>query len=291
MKGVIFTDVRKENFLPLTHYKSTVLLPIANRPILDYAVSRMLSMGVKDITFVLGKQSEDVVEYVRGYLDVKPTFVECPYYNARDFGKDDEKVVIIDPMRINFVENERKFLSSETFLAVETTENHTHSGTYIIRADLFSYIYPHPYCNTAEFISEVSSFRVKTEYVKSVGYHKRLLDLEDYFDANYDLMNKRKYEACRLSRVRNRRKGSNLIAENALVSGKISNCIIGEGAIIPSSAILDKCIVLPGEYVDGKHSYNIIGRDFALNPLIDSVNLKNLENTTNIFNLFAEIRL
>ena len=40
--------------MPLTHYKCKPMLPVANRPAVDYTVARLYAAGVRDVTFALG---------------------------------------------------------------------------------------------------------------------------------------------------------------------------------------------------------------------------------------------
>ena len=57
--------------MPLTHYKCKPMLPVANRPVVDYAVSRLLAAGLNDITFALGYRPYDVVSFAEGYTDIR----------------------------------------------------------------------------------------------------------------------------------------------------------------------------------------------------------------------------
>ena len=60
--------------MPLTHYKCKPMLPVANRPALDYAVSRLRAAGIRDITFALGYKPYDVVDFAEGYTDINVSY-------------------------------------------------------------------------------------------------------------------------------------------------------------------------------------------------------------------------
>ena len=60
--------------MPLTHYKCKPMLPVANRPAIDYTVSRLRAAGVRDITFALGYRPRDVVEFTEGYADIRAEY-------------------------------------------------------------------------------------------------------------------------------------------------------------------------------------------------------------------------
>jgi len=64
MKGVILHGGRGTRLRPLTHTGPKQLIPIANKPMSQYALEDMLEAGIKDIAIVLGDVApEKVVEY------------------------------------------------------------------------------------------------------------------------------------------------------------------------------------------------------------------------------------
>ncbi|MBQ7227549.1 MAG: NDP-sugar synthase [Clostridia bacterium] len=290
MKAVIFALSAQKSLMPLSYYKPDCLLPVANRPILDYAVSRLFLAGIKDLFLIVGENSGAVEEYARGYLDLKIHILRYPNYNLRDLLSDNERIIVVDPMLLNLSALVLPEFDEETLLMIESTASGRHSGTYIISAEVLGYV-SNAHGSACDLASEALLMGAKTLYFKSEGYNKRVRDIESYYTANFDLMRKYYPEARRLDKNRNRRLGSSLISSSALVSGRVKDCIIGDGAVIPSSANLTRCIVLPGQYVPFSSRGNIIGRDFTVNPLLSGVNLVNSENTTNIFRLFAEIKL
>ena len=50
-------------FLPITRSVPKVLLPLINRPIIEYAVREIVSCGISDIIFVMGRNMNIVKEY------------------------------------------------------------------------------------------------------------------------------------------------------------------------------------------------------------------------------------
>ena len=64
MKGVILHGGRGTRLRPLTHTGPKQLIPIANKPMSQYALEDMREAGIKDIAIVLGDVApEKVVEY------------------------------------------------------------------------------------------------------------------------------------------------------------------------------------------------------------------------------------
>jgi len=64
MKGVILHGGRGTRLRPLTHTGPKQLIPIANKPMSQYALEDLREAGIKDIAFVLGDVApEKVVEY------------------------------------------------------------------------------------------------------------------------------------------------------------------------------------------------------------------------------------
>ncbi|MFC1847122.1 sugar phosphate nucleotidyltransferase, partial [Chloroflexota bacterium] len=63
MKAVILAAGEGSRMRPLTYTRPKVMLPIANRPILEHLIIEAVAAGIKDFVFVVGYHDEQVREY------------------------------------------------------------------------------------------------------------------------------------------------------------------------------------------------------------------------------------
>lgn len=319
--------------MPLTHYKCKPMLPVANRPAIDYTVSRLRAAGVRDITFALGYRPRDVVEFTEGYADIRA-----------EYSVEDEPLGTAGAVRAAARERDGDFIvcSADTLsdsdigglieahergggmVTIETTgvsdlgaygevisedgvvravreklpENvgrrgTASTGTYIVSARALAYVPENvPFDFARELFPYLLRLGKRICEHRTAGYWRDMGSLTDYFAANYEMREGAPFPAAKhIFRCHSRPKGSDLVADGAIVLGLTHNCIIGEDAVIESGARLESCIVLPGERVTGRMCNCVIGRDFAADPLLDGVNLRNVDNSSNIFHLFASINL
>lgn len=65
MKAVILAAGEGVRCRPLTATRSKVMLPVANRPIVEYVVNSLVAVGVTDIIFVVNYQKERIKNYFK----------------------------------------------------------------------------------------------------------------------------------------------------------------------------------------------------------------------------------
>ncbi len=66
MKGLILSGGHGTRLRPLTYSQQKQLIPIANKPILFYAIEDVLACGVRDVGIVVGPNADQVERTVRG---------------------------------------------------------------------------------------------------------------------------------------------------------------------------------------------------------------------------------
>ena len=64
MQAVILAGGEGSRLRPLTRSRPKALIPVANRPILDYVIEAVTSAGIQDITVVVGYRKEQVLKYI-----------------------------------------------------------------------------------------------------------------------------------------------------------------------------------------------------------------------------------
>lgn len=75
MKAVILAAGEGKRLRPFTETMPKVMLPICNKPILEYVVDACKSSGISEIVFVVGYKKEVIMEYFKDYKGVKITYV------------------------------------------------------------------------------------------------------------------------------------------------------------------------------------------------------------------------
>ena len=82
--------------LPITKSIEKCMLPIGNRPLIDYVVQDCLAAGVRELIFVVGEQSSQLESYYRSNILLNDYL--------RSKGKDD-KLALVAPIdaKLHFV--------------------------------------------------------------------------------------------------------------------------------------------------------------------------------------------
>jgi len=76
MKGLILSGGHGTRLRPITYSRQKQLIPVANKPILFYAIEDLVEAGINDIAIVVGPNSEQVIETVKSEdWDAKIEFI------------------------------------------------------------------------------------------------------------------------------------------------------------------------------------------------------------------------
>ena len=77
MKGLILSGGYGMRLRPITYSQQKQLIPIANKPILFYAIEDVIEAGIRDIGLVVGPNKEQVMETVNNVkFDAEISFIE-----------------------------------------------------------------------------------------------------------------------------------------------------------------------------------------------------------------------
>jgi len=77
MKGLILSGGYGTRLRPITYSQQKQLIPVANKPILFYAIEDVIEAGVNEIGILVGPNKEQVIETVeKGNFNAKITFIE-----------------------------------------------------------------------------------------------------------------------------------------------------------------------------------------------------------------------
>ena len=74
-KEVILAAGEGKRLRPFTETMPKVMLPVANKPLLEYVFDATRKSGIEEIVVVVGYKKEVIMEYFKDYKDVKITYV------------------------------------------------------------------------------------------------------------------------------------------------------------------------------------------------------------------------
>jgi len=75
MKAVILAAGEGKRLRPFTETMPKVMLPVANKPVLEYVFDAVKNCGIDEIIVVVGYKKEVIMEYFKNYKDIKITYV------------------------------------------------------------------------------------------------------------------------------------------------------------------------------------------------------------------------
>ena len=64
MQAVILAAGEGKRVRPFTRSRPKALIPVANRPIIEYTIQALLANGVREIIVVVGYRKEQVIRYL-----------------------------------------------------------------------------------------------------------------------------------------------------------------------------------------------------------------------------------
>lgn len=106
MKGLILAGGRGTRLRPITHTGPKQLVPVANKPVIQYAIEDLVEAGISDIAIVLGNKGRNAIQEALGdgssfgvdityIVQGNPLGLSHAVGCARDFVGDDDVVVYL----------------------------------------------------------------------------------------------------------------------------------------------------------------------------------------------------
>ena len=75
MKAVILAAGEGKRLRPFTETIQKVMLPVANKPVLEYVIDAVKKSGITKIIIVVGYKKEVIMEYFKDYKNAKISYV------------------------------------------------------------------------------------------------------------------------------------------------------------------------------------------------------------------------
>ncbi len=75
MKAVILAAGEGKRLRPFTETMPKVMLPVANKPILEHVFDALKKAGIDEIIIVVGYKKEVIMDYFKDYKEVKIKYV------------------------------------------------------------------------------------------------------------------------------------------------------------------------------------------------------------------------
>jgi glucose-1-phosphate thymidylyltransferase len=136
MKALVLSGGHGTRLRPLTYSQQKQLIPVANKPVLFYAIEDVIEAGVKEIGIIVGPNKEQVIETVRSVdwnAEIEFIYQEEPkglahaILVAEEFLGDDEFVMYLGDniLRDGIVEHAKKFqkLNPDSLILLTEVEN------------------------------------------------------------------------------------------------------------------------------------------------------------------------
>lgn len=266
MKCVILAAGEGKRMHPLTYTRPKVMLPIANKPILEWNLLKAIDAGIKDFVFVVGYKSEMVRNYFGNGEKWK---IKIQYINQGEaqgtahaigmvekfvddfivlcgdtiFGKNDIKNIIEKKNSIGLF----KVDNPDSYGIVETSKNKVvkiyekmqdpftdviNAGIYHFNKKIFEYIKKTNKSPRGEYeITDSINMMIKTKQMNAVIL-KEWRDVVypwDLFDANEEILKK----------INKKIEGN--VEKNTTINGKV---IIGKNTIVMANSYIEGPVII-----------------------------------------------
>jgi len=276
MKALILAAGKGERLQPLTDYKPKAMLPVCNKPLIDYQIEMLRKHGIDEVAVVIGHLEKALKEHlnVKFYRDTSISGTASAVYAAKDF-IDDEFILLYGDVFFDGSINE--LTNTPNSMAVVQVGDVSRYGEVIFRdgklvnikeksgsgsgfvnagiyhfdPTILDFIEKTEESNRGEFeLTDSIMMLNRSEKVRVVpvnGYWNDIGYPWDYIDANMYMLNKIGFSAGENTEI-----WSNATIRKPVVIGsdcKIKNCVIeksivGDGCVIGEFSIVKRSIVM-----------------------------------------------
>ncbi|WP_202320732.1 bifunctional sugar-1-phosphate nucleotidylyltransferase/acetyltransferase [Archaeoglobus neptunius] len=295
MQAVILAAGEGTRMRPLTYTKPKVMLPVANRPILQHLLENLINTGIDDVVMVVGYRDETVRNHFGGEFEgVRIRYVR----QTRQLGTAnallsaehllEEEFIMLNGDAIVFEDDLRKIVEQKNSVAVVEVSNPSSFGvvelengfirriiekpesppTNLINAGIYHFDSRIVDCLRKTPLSERGEYEITDTITMAIngGMKFRAVKVESWIDVGYpwDLL---KANKALLARIKRRVDGE--VEEGAVIKGNViigENTVVMAGSYIVGPAIIgENCRIGPNCYIrpytaigDGCHIGNAV---------------------------------
>ncbi len=306
MQAVILAAGEGTRMRPLTYTKPKVMLPVANKPILQHVVENLAKAGIDEVVLVVGYREETVRRYFGDeFGGVRVRYVR----QSRQLGTAhallsakhllDERFMMLNGDAIVFESDLKRLVNEENAIAVREVPNPRDFGVVELEDGLVRQIIEKPekppsnlinagiYVFTREIVDHLKktplSVRGEYEITDSItmaiadGMRFRAVRIDEWIDVGYpwDLL---KANEALLSGIERDIRGE--VEDGAVVKG---NVVVGEGTVIMAGSYIvgpvvigKNCRIGPNCYI---RPYTSIGDNCHVGNAVEVKNSIIMSNT------------
>lgn len=119
------------------------------------------------------------------------------------------------------------------------------TGVYVVNTRVLDLV-PNKVCDFSRDLFPLLVERNKLYEFRHTGYWRDIGNAESYYNANFEFI------------------GNGDVHPSARVLGRVLHSVVGENCYVSRTAEISDCVILPGASVTGKHSCEIIGKNFIV---------------------------
>ena len=308
MKAVILAAGEGNRMHPLTYTRPKVMLPIANRPIMEHLLIEMKKAGITSFTFIVGYHGETIRQYFR---DGKRWGVEIDYVTqrkqrgtahalklvegfvdgmfllangdvliraddiARILEKDGITLSLIemeDTSGLGVIEIDRDRIVKIHEKVANPPSKLVNAGVYLITQEVFSAI-----ARTKESIRREFELTDSLQIVLDEGYVISWVEIDRWLDVSYPWNLLMANEAL-MSGIQPQCLGH--VEENVIIQGAVS---IGEGTVVRANSYISGPVVIGENCEIGPNCYirpsTAIGNSCHVGSAVEIKNSIIMDNT------------
>ena len=309
MQAIILAAGEGTRMRPLTYTKPKVMLPIANKPILEHLIIELKKVGIRDLMLVVGYKDEKIREYFGdgSKWDVKISYVtqrkqlgtadalrSASHFIKGDFlmlngdnivsSKDIKKLVdygkmsigvkeVSNPQDFGVVEIENGKVKRIVEKPEKPPSNLINAGVYHFTKDILEFLEKTPLSKRGEYeITDTIQLAINS------GIEFRAVEINTWIDVGYpwDLLKANEFMLSKLDK----QIIEGEIEEGAHIKG---NVIIGEGTVVRSGSYIigpvvigKNCIIGPNCFI---RPYTSIGDNCHIGACVEIKNSIIMSNT------------
>ena len=288
MKAVILAAGKGERLKPLTDYKPKAMLPICNKPLIEYQIELLRKNGIDEIAVVVGHLKDRIdLEDVKFYEDKLIRGTATALYAAKNFI--DEDFILVNGDLFLDIANFSELIKNKNAIAVGKVKNISGYGEVVVRDGKLKEIREKTtragegYANVGiyhldssilDFVErtgksergeyEITDSLTKLSEEKEIsvislnGYWKDIGFPWRYIDVNMYMLNKIGFSIGENTNIWNSetiRKpvviGDNTEIKNCVIEKSIvgDNCVVGDFSVLKRSILMSNSIVSHLNYI------------------------------------------